>query len=271
MERFFLAVQFITVTVFFIIGGILYNMGSADLLLEPRPEAEAIQTTFVMEEEKKPEPKKEPPKPKPKPAEEKKIDPDIPIDLTEKPKIEEKKEDAPPPPPAQEEKPQERPPVRQVYGLKKVFSQGLGAGGDAQNAIVGKLGNTIDKDYDTLTATKADLKGKPGAQQAAPAAPQATASAASVTKYPRLKAGFRNIKPQYSKEMLQNKVEGAVKARLLIGADGTVKKVEILEDIGYDSAEIARNFLMTLQFDPAMKGEDAVSVWIPFSIRFELI
>jgi hypothetical protein len=71
--------------------------------------------------------------------------------------------------------------------------------------------------------------------------------------------------------MLQNKAEGAVKARLLIGADGIVKKVEILEDIGYDSAEIAQNFLMTLQFDPAMKGDDPVSVWIPFSIRFELI
>jgi hypothetical protein len=27
---------------------------------------------------------------------------------------------------------------------------------------------------------------------------------------------------------------------------------------------------MTLQFEPAMRGEQAVSVWIPFTIRFEL-
>jgi outer membrane biosynthesis protein TonB len=79
------------------------------------------------------------------------------------------------------------------------------------------------------------------------------------------------MKPQYSKEMLQNRVEGAVKAKLLIASDGTVKQVEILSDIGYDSGEIAKAFLLTLQFEPAMKGDQAVSVWIPFSIRFELI
>jgi outer membrane biosynthesis protein TonB len=71
--------------------------------------------------------------------------------------------------------------------------------------------------------------------------------------------------------MLQSRVEGVVRARILIGADGAVRQVEILEDIGYDSAEIAKEFLMTLRFEPAMRGEQAVSVWIPFSIRFELI
>jgi outer membrane biosynthesis protein TonB len=227
------------------------------------PSYDVIQTSFVVDEPK-PEVKDE--KPKPKPVEKKKPDENIPVDLTQKPEPvkEEVKEEPPEEPPAK----QEPKPVRQVYGLKKVYSQGLGAGGDSRDAIVGKLGNTLNKDYDTLTATSDDLKGRPG-QGGEGTGP--VSSAASVTKYPRLKAGFRSLKPQYSKDMLQNRVEGAVKAKILIGSDGAVKKVEIISDIGYDSAEIAREFLMTLQFESAMKGEQPVSVWIPFSIRFELI
>ncbi len=216
-------------------------------------------------DERKPQAKEvEKPKPKPKPVE-KKTEEVIPVDLTKKPepvKEEEVKEE-----PKEDPKPEPKP-VRQVYGLKKVYSQGLGAAGDANDAIVGKLGNTLNKAYDTLTATADDLKGRPGQGQSGIVQ---VSSAASVTKYPRLKAGFRSLKPQYSKEMLQNRVEGAVKAKLLIAADGTVKQVEIISDIGYDSGEIAKAFLLTLQFEPAMKGDQPVSVWIPFSIRFELI
>jgi outer membrane biosynthesis protein TonB len=262
MDRFFIVIQCATVALFFLAGAALYRIGSDGLLLDS-PAPEAIQASFVMDEPK-PEAVKDD-KPKPKPVE-KKADENIPVDLTQKPEPvkEEVKEEPPEEPPAKQE---QKPPVRQVYGLKKVYSQGLGAGGDSRDAIVGKLGNTLNKDYDTLTATSDDLKGgKGGGAGAGP-----VSSAASVTKYPRLKAGFRSLKPQYSKDMLQNRVEGAVKAKILIGADGAVKKVEIISDIGYDSAEIAREFLMTLQFEPAMKGEQAVSVWIPFSIRFELI
>ena len=260
MERFFVIIQCAMIALFFLAGAALYRLGTDGLLLDS-PAPAAIQASFVMDEPK-PEAKAE--KPKPKPVE-KKPDENIPVDLTTKPEPvkDEVKEEPPEEPPAKQE---QKPPVRQVYGLKKVYSQGLGAGGDSRDAIVGKLGNTLNKDYDTLTATSADLKGGAGGTGAGP-----VSSAASVTKYPRLKAGFRSMKPQYSKDMLQNRVEGAVKAKILIGADGTVKKVEIISDIGYDSAEIARDFLMTLQFEPAMKGEQAVAVWIPFSIRFELI
>jgi outer membrane biosynthesis protein TonB len=257
MDKLFSVILLLTVALFFAVGALLYRMGRGDMLLDTK-DPNAIKASFVMEEQK---PKaKEAEKPKPKPIEKKKVEEVIPVDLTKKPepvKEEEVKEEPPPKP--------EPKPVRQVYGLKKVYSQGLGASGNAQDAIVGKLGNTINKDYDTLTASAADLKGRPGQGGSAP-----VTSAASVTRYPRLKAGFRSMKPQYSKEMLQNRAEGPVKAKLLIAADGTVKQVEILSDIGYDSAEIARAFLMTLQFEPAMRGEQAVSVWIPFTIRFEL-
>jgi len=258
MERLFPFILLTTVALSLIAGAILYRMGKTGLLLDS-PSYDVIQTSFVVDE---PKPEAEHEKPKPKPVEKKIKEESVPVDLTEKPEPvkEEVKEE---PPPVEQE---QKPPPRQVYGLKKVYSQGLGAGGDSRDAIVGKLGNTLNKDYDTLTATSDDLKGGRGGHGAGP-----VSSAASVTKYPRLKAGFRSLKPQYSKEMLQNRVEGVVKAKILIGSDGTVKKVEIISDIGYDSAEIALEFLMTLEFEPAMKGEHAVSVWIPFSIRFELI
>ncbi|GBU21325.1 hypothetical protein R80B4_01214 [Fibrobacteres bacterium R8-0-B4] len=266
MDRLFSVILALTVAIFFTAGAILYRMGKGDLLLDTK-DPDAIRASFVMDEQKAKVKEAEKPKPKPKPEEKKKTEEIIPVNLTKKPepvKEEEVKEEV-----KEEPKPPDPKPVRQVYGLKKVYSQGLGAAGDAGDAIVGKLGNTLNKAYDTLTATADDLKRRSGSGQGEGAGP--VSSAASVTKYPRLKAGFRSLKPQYSKEMLQNRVEGAVKAKLLIAADGTVKQVEILSDIGYDSGEIAKAFLMTLEFEPAMKGDQAVSVWIPFSIRFELI
>ncbi|MDR0305542.1 MAG: energy transducer TonB [Chitinispirillales bacterium] len=247
------------VGIFFTGGILVYKMEIAGKSDNDVLSYDKIQASFVMEE---PKPQvKEPPKPA---APKKKAETSIPVDLTEKPPVIKEREIEEEQPQLREQPPpQEQRQVRQVYGLKKVYSQGLGAGGASQDAIVGKLGNTLNKDFDTLTASDDDLKGQPAAQPAA--------SAASVTKYPKLKANFRNLKPQYSKEMLQNRVEGTVKARIMIGADGTVRRVEILSDLGHGSAEIAREFLMGLQFEPAMRGEQAVAVWIPFSIRFELI
>jgi len=253
MERLFSIILITTIAVFMALGAVLYSIGKDGLLLDS-PQYDVIQTSFVMDEPKPKVVKREEPKPKPPPQ--KKLE-DIPIDLTKQVKVEET-----PSEPVRERQ------VRQVYGLKKVFSQGLGVGGESEDALVGKVGNTLDKDYDTLTAKADDFKGKPVAN---PAPQRPAPTEAAITKRPRLQAGFRNLKPQYSKEMLQNRVEGVVKARILIGSDGIIRQIEILEDIGYDSADIAREFLMTLRFEPAMRGDQAVSVWIPFSIKFELI
>jgi len=255
MERLFSIILMATIAVFFSVGAVLYRMGKTGLLLDS-PSYDVIHTSFVMDEPKQKIVKEEPKK---KPEEPKKVE-DIPVETAKQ-----VKEEEPPPPPKQERQ------VRQVYGLKRVFSQGLGAGGESGDALVGKVGNTLDKDYDTLTANKDDFKGKPVVNPVPPPPPPPPPPTAAVTKRPSLKAGFRNLKPQYSKDMLQNRVEGVVKARILIGADGIIKQIEILEDIGYDSGEVAKEFLMTLQFEPAMRGEQAVSVRITYSIKFELI
>lgn len=74
--------------------------------------------------------------------------------------------------------------------------------------------------------------------------------------------------PQYSFEMIQNKVRGYVRANILVGADGEVKDVVVLEDIGYDSGEITSRTLREFVFEPAVKDGRSVAVWIEMTVNF---
>jgi outer membrane biosynthesis protein TonB len=206
---------------------------------------EEIKTRFVIEEAKKP---------KPKPVEKKKPEPEKPaekpIDLTQKPLLAQKIDDIPKEPP-----PENMPPARRVFGLRRVYSVGIGAGGEQSEAVIGKIGNTLNKDVDTITATKQDLKG-------------ALAPITAVTVAPSPK---NTVKPEYTKEMIDAKIEGVIRAELLIDIDGTVKDVRILNDLGYGTKEAARRAFIQWTFEPAKKGATPVAVWISFSIRFVLV
>ncbi|MCX7726493.1 MAG: energy transducer TonB, partial [Chitinispirillaceae bacterium] len=111
--------------------------------------------------------------------------------------------------------------VRKVYGLRRVYSVGIGAGGNPGDAIIGKRGNTLNTDIDTIKATEQDLKSQP-------------VPISTVTTYPKVKI---QVKPEYTKEMIENKIEGVVRARVLVDIDGTVKQVIVLDDLGYGSKE----------------------------------
>jgi protein TonB len=209
---------------------------------------EKIRTEFHLSEEQR---FVEPPKPiveKKKPVRDEK-----PVDLTEKPK-----EPAPsdvPPEEKRVEPPSERKPVRKVFGLRRVYSTGLGSGGSMSDAVVGKIGNTINKEYDTIAATESDLKG-------------IVVSTATVTSAPR----FRKIvRPEYTKEMIDRKIEGTVKVKILIDIDGRVKKATCLNDIGFDSASEAVKATLSMEFEPAMRGSEPVAVWIIIPIKFVLL
>jgi TonB family protein len=207
---------------------------------------EEIKTRFVIEEAKKPRPK---PIEKKKPAPEKTAE-EKPVDLTDKPVLAQKQDDIPKEPP-----PPDAAQARRVYGLRRVYSVGFGAGGEQSEAVIGKIGNTLNKDVDTVTATKQDLKG-------------ALAPITAVTSAPSLKITF---KPEYTKEMLDAKIEGVIRAELLIDVDGKVKDVRILNDLGYGTKEAARRAFMQWTFEPAKKGDTPVAVWISFTIRFVLV
>merc|ERR1712098_527705 len=121
-----------------------------------------------------------------------------PVDLTEKPKLKQKIDDIKPTKVVKKRK------VRRVYGLKKVYSSGLGSGGAASNAVVGKFGNTTNKNIDTVTASQEEIKGE-------------VVSITTISIAPKVK---RRVTPEYTKEMTKNNVTGQIKMKVL------VKKIE---------------------------------------------
>jgi hypothetical protein len=167
-----------------------------------------------------------------------------PIDLTKNPVLAQKTDDI--------QKSSGGPVVRRVYGLRKVYARGIGAGGNMADAVVGKLGNTLNKDFDTLTATKIEAKGE-------------IVSVTTVTSMPKM---LKQVKPEMTEEMIKNKIEGVIKLRLLIDIDGKVKKAEALNDLGFGSAERAVAACYEMLFEPAMRGEEPVATIITISIRF---
>ncbi|MBD3418810.1 MAG: TonB family protein [Chitinivibrionales bacterium] len=200
-----------------------------------------IRTRFIIEEKNKPPP----PQIKKKPEKKK---PQEPVDLSNKPQLAQQQDDIVKP-----EKKKKK--VRRVYGIKKVYSKGIGTRGKLSDAVVGKLGNTLNKDVDTLTATEADIKGE-------------VVSVTTVSSMPKI---TRSVKPAYTPEMLENKVEGIVKVKILVDVDGKVKKAIVLRDIGYGSGQKAAEACWQMRFTPAMRGDEPVPTWITISIKFVMV
>ena len=171
-----------------------------------------------------------------------------PIDLTEKPEMNEKQDDI-----VKEVKKRKK--VRRIYGLKKVYSRGFGSGGSMSDAVVGKLGNTLNKEFDTITATEEEIKGQ-------------IVSTTTVTQAPSFK---KRVKPEYTDEMIKNRIQGTVKVKVLIDVDGKVKKAAALNDLGFEAARKAISACLNMEFFPAMRGENPVAVWIIIPIKFVLL
>ena len=208
----------------------------------------AIATSFTLPQHKeKPKPKvekkpkvqkKKAPKKKPTPK------PKEVLDLTKNPRLNAKEE-------VVTEKPKEK--VRAVYGVKKVYSKGLGTGGKMSDAVVGKQGNTTNKSVDTLTATRSDLLGE-------------IAPATTITKAPRFK---RRVTPKITKEIRKSGVNGVIKVKVLIDIDGKVKEALAQNDLGFGTKEAAIEACLKMTFSPAYRKKEKVAVWIIIPVRFE--
>jgi len=143
---------------------------------------------------------------------------------------------------------------RRVYGVRQVLAKGLGEGGHAPRmGIVVKRGNTLDGVADTLTATEADLAGPLVALSTVEQAPEPV----------------HRVAPAYSAALIAARASGNVTARLLIDVDGRVAAVEVLEDLGHDSRDVAVAAFRQFRFRPALRGGEPVAVWIVHRIRFE--
>ena len=235
-----------TLTLAFFLGTGIYLKSVTPLPVAAFDEKkmELIRTQFLIAEKKKPQP------PKPAARPEKKPEAKEVVDLTKAPLLNQKTDFSAP------QTPQATPQTaRPVYGLRRVFSTGLGAGGSAADAVIGKRGNTLNKDIDTLTPTPADMKGR-------------LVSITTVSTAPRLK---HDVKPEYTKEMIAAKLEGVIKAELLVDIDGKIKEVKILNDLGFGTRERARDAFLQWEFEPAMRDGKPVATWISYSIRFVLL
>ena len=80
---------------------------------------------------------------------------------------------------------------------------------------------------------------------------------------------YQSAKPVYSMEMIENKVEGSVKLKLLVGSDGSIKEYIILNDLGHGTNKAIHKALQKMRFTAARKNKKRVSVWIETTIYFK--
>ena len=209
-----------------------YLMTTVEIFSVPVAEKlSALKTTFSIEQEKKKVVPKEITKP---------------IDLGEKPTVSEIPEVTDEPPSPNED--------RRVFGLQKVFSTGLGAGGSMSDAVVGKFGNTVNKDFDTISATHADLVAKE------------VVTSSSVTQAPSFR---KRVTPEITEEIRQSGVSGTIRVRVLVDIDGLVKRAVAQNDLGFGTMEAAVAACLQMEFSPAKIGDETVAVWITIPVRFE--
>ncbi len=154
----------------------------------------------------------------------------------------------------EDETPAAEPPARRVYGVRKVYARGLGAGASGQSGLVTKRGNSLAGPPDSLVATAADLRGRLAPLSSVDQAPQP----------------LDRRHPAYSAAMREARVSGTVQAWLLVDEEGRVRQVNVTEDIGADSRQVAAAALSRFRFRPARRDGAPVAVWILHRIRFQL-
>ena len=81
---------------------------------------------------------------------------------------------------------------------------------------------------------------------------------------------LNNPRPNYTEAARQNKIQGNIRAKVLVGPDGGVRKVTLLSHLpdGLDEEAIAAAY--KLRFRPAMKNGQGVAFWVTVDIGFTL-
>jgi len=118
-----------------------------------------------------------------------------------------------------------------------------------------------------------------GAPERTPPAPESVkpykaeqyAPAAQVSELPRpLNREALNLRRYYPAQAKRSGFEGDVVLRLLIDADGSIAKVDIVSDPGQGLGPAAAQAVRELRFSPAKVNGVAVATTVPFTIHFTL-
>jgi protein TonB len=97
------------------------------------------------------------------------------------------------------------------------------------------------------------------------------APAAQVSELPRpLNRESLNLRKYYPAQAKRSGFEGDVVLRLLIDADGSIAKVDIVSDPGQGLGPAAAQAVHELRFSPAKVNGVAVATTVPFTIHFTL-
>ncbi len=81
----------------------------------------------------------------------------------------------------------------------------------------------------------------------------------------------RYVVPEYPRLAQQAAIEGAVRLRTLIGTDGVVKQVEILDAGNFPGfAYSAWHAALANHFRPALVNHHPVAAWISYTVEFRL-
>ena len=76
--------------------------------------------------------------------------------------------------------------------------------------------------------------------------------------------------PNYTEEARKNKIQGTVRARVLVGADGVVKKVQIVRGRQDGLDEEAIRAVYQVRFRAATKNGQPVAFYVNFEVDFTL-
>jgi protein TonB len=127
-----------------------------------------------------------------------------------------------------------------------------------------------------VVGTGNTLRGAPERTAAAPEAVKPYkadqyASSAQVSELPRpLNRESLNLRKYYPPQARRSGFEGDVVLRLLIDADGTIAKVDVISDPGEGLGQAAAQAVRELRFSPAKVNGVAVATTVPFTIHFTL-
>jgi len=199
----------------------------------------------------------EPPPPPPKPIE------PVPMKVARAPRLARRTPPPTPtplppseaPPPPTEEAPRNTPQPLVITGITM---ESTSQGGSFATGV----GNTM-RGAPEQTAREPEAAKPYKAEQYAPSA--------QVSELPRpLNRESLNLRKYYPPRAKKNGFEGDVVLRLLIDADGSIAKVDVVSDPGEGLGPAAAQAVRELRFAPAKVNGVAVATTVPFTIHFTL-
>ena len=102
------------------------------------------------------------------------------------------------------------------------------------------------------------------------ALPQSTPAPEHISRQVSAPQLLRQFHPQYSREATIAKVSGVVRAKIVVGADGSVTQVRIAQGIGFGLDEMAEQSIRQWSFQPGEKNGDPVAVMATVEVNFRL-